>query len=168
MKLDYLDLILENCEVIHIDGKYICFFKADDIQTSFYGIGSWTIKQETVRSFCVELHPKANTIHYPLGVKDRETTTFARLKKYPDITHIEFVLDGQKYYYAVDWDGIDGQDNIYQTTYESELGFLYIKVEKDKSILDFFTEDYIKNANEINHIYEGENENVQEAEEDYS
>ena len=103
----------------------------------------------------MELHPKANTVHYPFGEKQWKTTTFDRLQKYSDITHIEFVLDGQKYSYAVDWEEEDDDtNNCYQTTYESEEGFLYIKVSKDRSILDFFPEGYIAVAGDLNIIDE--------------
>ena len=166
MKIEYIDFILENCEVVHIEGKYICNFGIKDIQTQFFGNSSWALKQEVAKSFFMELHPKANTIHYPLGEKQWKTTAFDRLQKYSDITHIEFVLEGQKYSYAVDWEEDDDTNNCYQTTYESEEGFLYIKVAKDKSILDFFPEEYIAVAGDLNIIFEDEEiNNVQEDEE---
>ena len=150
-KIEYLDFILENCEVVHIEGKYICNFGIKDIQTQFFGNSSWALKQEVAKSFFMELHPKANTIHYPLGEKQWKTTAFDRL---------------QKYSYAVDWEEDDDTNNCYQTTYESEEGFLYIKVAKDKSILDFFPEEYIAVAGDLNIIFENEEiNNVQKDEE---
>lgn len=156
MKFDYIDFILENCEVVHIDGKYICNFGIKDIQTQFFGNCSWALKQEVVKTFFMELHPKANTVHYPFGEKQWKTTTFDRLQKYSDITHIEFVLDGQKYSYAVDWEESDDTNNWNQATYKSGNDFLYIKISYDKSILDFFPEEYIAVAGDLNIIFEDE------------
>ena len=154
MKFDYIDFILENCEVVHIDGKYICNFGIKDIQTQFFGNCSWALKQEVVKTFFMELHPKANTVHYPFGEKQWKTTTFDRLQQYSDITHIEFVLDGQKYSYAVDWEESDDTNNWNQATYKSGNDFLYIKISSDKSILDFFPEEYIAVAGDLNIIDE--------------
>lgn len=149
-KIDYLELIFENCEIIRIESKNICKFLAEDISTSFYGWVDFTIKRETVNSFCLELRPQANIEYNPFGEKDWNTFVFDRIEKHSDLTHIRFTLDNKEYYFSLDWDEENEFSNSYQQTLRSSLGFLYLKVSRNKTLSDYFSKDYIENAEDIN------------------
>lgn len=162
MKLDYLEFILENCDTIRVEGKNICLFRIEDIETSFYGNSNYAIKQERANLFCIELKPQANKVHYELEEEDWKTTVFTRLKQHSDITGIRFKLDGQEYYYVIDWNEEDEYNNSYQTSFESSLGYLYIKISRNKSFSDCFPDNYIEHADAFNFSFveEGGEENV--------
>ena len=105
MKLEKIDFILENCEVISIDGKYVNTFLVDDIRQYFSRIGTNCImKINRADTFVIELHKNANENYCSFGLKDFKQKKFKRLIDYPDITQINFVLDGEEYCYQLNWD----------------------------------------------------------------
>ena len=93
MKLQKLALVLENCDVIEIDGKYIGGIVVDNIHTSIRRIASNSIKEiNECREFAVEIHRDANKERYQFDqtqIEDFKQMTFDRIAGSADITHIE-------------------------------------------------------------------------------
>lgn len=160
MDLNYIEFSLENCEVIKIDGKYIGDFLVDDIKTQIMRTACNSIdKMDICGTFIIEISKSANELYKPFSMA-KEEYKFNRLK-YNDITSIEFQLshDNQieHYYYYVDYDS-DNQDyapNLNQQSYLSELGNLYIVVDKKckdnpDRLFEFFSKEQMNNKEEMN------------------
>lgn len=139
MKIKKLTFIMENCEVIEIDGKYIGEFYCGKIKEKISriginGFGMW----KECGEFYVEIHKDANQVYKELGV----TKAFERLSEYPDICHIEIEFDepASIVKYSLKWEGEFDSANIIQDSYISEKGHLYIKVGK-KDLFKYFRDD---------------------------
>ncbi|MBQ6697087.1 MAG: hypothetical protein IJN16_10335 [Lachnospiraceae bacterium] len=155
MNLKYIEFILENCDSIIIDGKYVGEFIVDDLHTSFRRMASNYIgKLETADTFAIEIHKDADVERYQFGetqYEDFRQGTFERLLC-KDITAIRFRLTDEEireyeeadseatddYLYYVDWIGEDDYENPAQRCYVSEVGHLYMVIAAEKSIEDFF------------------------------
>ena len=158
MKLKNITFILENCDAIEIDGKYIGDFLVDDITTTIQRIGCNSINQiVTAHTIAIEIHKDANKERYQFGQSQIESfrqMTFDRLTNFNDITAIEFTLgvEGddidkcQEYHYYVDWVGNLDYANAAQVVYLSDLGHLYICIKKDGSISDYFDMELINDS----------------------
>lgn len=160
MKLKYITFVLENCDVITIDGKYIGTFLVDDIQTSISRVACNSImKMDIANTIVIEIHKDANKKRCPFGsnFNDNGHMTFDRFKECNDITSIEFKLEEtyvekekepyiEEYNYFVDWVGDNDYINEAQTTYISNDKNLYIVIAKDKNIEDFFDLEEINDS----------------------
>lgn len=156
MRVKYIELTLENCEVVTIDGKYIGDFLVDDISTSISRLGgNWVGKVDWAGLVAIEIHKDADGEQYrSFGYK---ATKFSRLTEWNDITHIDICLEddvaedsatSQTYSYAIDWEDDDDEENKNQESYISDLGNLYIYINSKKSsvnkgIFDFFDKEAI-------------------------
>lgn len=149
MILKKIRLVLENCDSIAIDGKYIAQFVVDDIKTSFQRIAvNAIIKMETAHIFIIEIHRDANVEREPWGCPEDKYAIFDRLTKWDDITQIEFELDSgdgvcEEYRYFLDWTGESDMENEAQKSFISKSGHLYIVVADGKDVEDFFDMEYI-------------------------
>ena len=155
MKLKEITLHLENCDHITIDGKYIGDFHVDKIKTSISRIASNAIcKMEVANVFAIEIHKDADKIYNEHGMDRYVTTVFKRLNQRRDITQIDFTLvenhpeKGQEpktehYEYYVRWCGEDYNENDAQINYVSDVGHLYIVIEKNGKIDDYFNKEEI-------------------------
>lgn len=151
MKLKEITLVLENCECITIDGKYIGDFLVEDIRTSIQRIACNAIdKMDVAYTFAIEIHKDANKLHSEFDRKP----IFDRLISWDDITSIQFELfqdyveDGQEpivehYDYYVHWTGESNQENDSQKSYISNVGNLYIVIADGKGIEAFFDKEAI-------------------------
>lgn len=132
MVLEKVEFVFENCERITIEGKYISDFYLGDIYTEFARIACNSIeKLDMVKTVAIGIHKGAEDKEYaPFGEKDWKKSNFQRFLQYNDITHICFIMDGEKYSYSVEWNEDDAwdQENSRQTCYLSRLGHLYIVV----------------------------------------
>lgn len=150
MRLKNIRFIFENCDVITIDGKYIGNFLIDDIRTT---IGRSAVnfigKMETAYTIVIEIHKDANKERHALGLPELNQLTFDRFTKWNDITAVEFELeeqyveDGQApkveyYHYYTNWVGDNEYENDAQSAYISENGDLYLVIDKNKQIRDYF------------------------------
>lgn len=150
-----VELILENCETIEIEAKYFGMFKMDDIRTGIYRIACNAIsKSQTAHSIAFEIFSEANVKYAPFGSCE-EQLKFHRLTQWKDITGIELKYeDGSVETYYVDYD--DGEDNalgaenLNEKVHISRLGNLYIVIEKDKTIFDYFDKDEIEDVESVN------------------
>lgn len=153
-KLKYITFILENCERITIDGKYVASFLVDDIKTSISGVGSNYIrKMDTANTFVIEIHRDANDTINPFGDPNLgQYLKFDRLSRYDDISSIEFELYddnnnwGEVYHYYVNWVGDDNYENDAQKSYLSKDNNLYIVIADGKNIKDFFNMEEINDS----------------------
>lgn len=145
MTLKEITFGFENCEVITIDGKYICGFVVDDLHTCFHRVACNSIEKiEVAYIIAIEISRDADAEYAPFGCRDMTSTKFERLQRYNDITSIDFTLvdentgKEESHSYWVDWQGDCDEINEAQDTYLSSLGNLYIVIAKDKLIHDFF------------------------------
>ena len=156
MRIKYIELTLENCEVVTIDGKYIGDFLVDDISTSISRLAcNWVGKVDWAGLVAIEIHKDADEEYYFLDGCKRNK--FSRLTTWNDITQIDICLeedvgdDSAKshiYSYAISWSDDDEAVNKNQESYISDLGNLYIYINSKKSsnnkgIFDFFDKEEI-------------------------
>ena len=154
MRLESIDLILENCEIIHIEGKHVGFFLVDNIHSSFQRWGANCIdKIDWADTFVIEIHKDANTEYSSFGIEDLKRKKFDRINEYWDITQIRFVIDGKEYHYWLNW--ADGRDevNLNQEVFISKEGHLFIKVVRGKTLADFFPIKYLNDDEDINESF---------------
>ena len=148
MKLKSIEFQFENCEYVTINGAYVWNFVVDDINKSFERVAMNAVEPlEICNKFLIEFSDDANKISNVVNSSDFENlydTVFERITKYNDITGIDFVLvdnEGkeQEYFYSLNWEDADhnGEENLYQKSYVSDNGFLYLVVGKDLKIEDF-------------------------------
>lgn len=163
MKLKYITFVLENCDRITIDGKYIGEFVVKDFETEIRRIACNAIeKVDFINTFAIEIHKDANKERYSFDqthIERFKHMTFNRLNDYHDITHIEFELYDnyfdeneeeapytEHYEYTVNWTGESDMDNDAQSNYTSKDGHLYIVISANKTIEDFFDKEEINDS----------------------
>ena len=160
MKLKYITFLLENCDVITIDGKYIGNFLIDNIRTTISRIACNSImKMDIADTIVIEIHKNANKKrhHFNFDSDYNEHTVFDRLQEWNDITSIKFKFEEQyveenktprqeEYTYYVYWEGNSDEENEAQSTYISNDGNLYIVISKDKTVEDFFDLELINDS----------------------
>lgn len=147
MKLDYLELGFENCEIARIPGKYIGNFHVGNLETTYRRIGCNVIhKVDDCHEFAVEIHQDADmqTYTYAWEGSGEHRSLFERIQSYPDITSIEFSIDGEKTYFWTDYD--EESSNPPQKTYVSKLGHMYLVIGEKTRLNDFFDREEINDA----------------------
>lgn len=159
MKLKEILFLMENCEAITIDGKYIGHFMVDKIEKGIYRLASNHIgKTKTANRIVIEIHKNANREDYVFGSKNLgKQFTFDRLKQ-GDITQIEFILEdkegSEKFHFFADWCGESEDVNSAQKTYESKCGHLYLVIEDGKSVEDYFDKEEIDEESYMNFYFD--------------
>ena len=146
-----IEFVFENCECLEIEAKYFGGVHLEDIRTSIARIACNSIaKMQTVHSAVFEIFSEANVEYAPFGNQSDKMVKFDRLAAWDDITQIVVHYeDNQEEVYYVDYDD-DGNDglgapNKNQKSCISALGNLYLVIEKDKTIGDYFDEDEMDN-----------------------
>lgn len=153
-----IEFVFENCECLEIESKYFGGVHLEDIRTSIARIACNSIaKMQTVHIAVFEIFSEANTEYAPFGNQSDKLLKFDRIAALDDITQIiVHYEDNQEEVYYVDYDD-DGNDglgapNKNQKSCISALGNLYLVIEKDKNIGDYFDKDEIDNEEEIDDI----------------
>lgn len=161
MKLKEITFVLENCDCITIDGKYVGDFLVEDIRTNIRRIACNAIdKMDIAHTFAIEIHKDANKERCPFGLGEDKELTFDRLVSCDDITSIDFKLienyveEGREpiiehYHYYVHWTGESDYVNEAQKSYISNVGNLYIVIVDGKNIKDFFDKEAIDDEEEM-------------------
>ena len=150
-----IEFVFENCECLEIEAKYFGVVYLENIQTSIVRIACNSIaKMQTIHSAVFEIFSEANIEYAPFGSQSDKMVKFDRLVAWDDITQIIMHYeDNQEEVYYVDYDdnGNDGlgAPNKNQKSCISALGNLYLVIEKDKNIGDYFDKDEIDNEEEI-------------------
>lgn len=149
MNIKKIEFILENCEVITIDGRFIGDFDLDNIKTKE--------KMTIAKDVAIEISSLANeeTSSVILGIVTNETfKPFDRLTEHSDVTGIEVYFDDDTIeYYYVDYqeeNGFLGANNLNQHTYLSSLGNLYLVISEKNAIEDYWN---IRKINDENAMY---------------
>lgn len=148
-EVKFIELVLENCEVIRIERKHIGSFFVSNITRSISRIATNSISDSlTAEDICIQVSPKANTpSSFRTGWSDDKATPFERIIMYDDIAAINIVYqDESEEYIFVNWGGDSKRNNIYQTSMIAErIGNLYIVISEKKKVetyfVDFLEED---------------------------
>ena len=165
MLIRRLEIGLENCEHIIVDGKYIGHFYAGDIKKEIARMACNDISMhEICNSFCVEIHKDANKKYAPFGIKNDEMLAFDRLTKWDDITDITIHLYDQYdedasndeskdavYHYLIHWGGDDEYTNILQTSKIAKTGWLYIAIGEDTKMEEVFPDEEVDDEEYSDH-----------------
>lgn len=130
-EVESIELVLENCESITIERKYIGDFWCEDITTTVARIAMNSIsKYQKCKEFFLSIHKDADCIYNSFGSPSKYTA-FTRLTDFPDITSVNVKYkDGIKETYFVTWEDADesGSNNCFQTSFISECGHIYIYI----------------------------------------
>lgn len=159
MLIRKLELMMENCEMITIEGKYIGQFFAGEIKRSICRMGCNHICiMDVCHEFGIEIHKDANKKHAPFGEQKWETFTFDRLTQCNDITSIAIYLYDQyndearddtskdivEHYY-IHWDGDDDYNNPSQHSKIAKTGWLYMTIGQNLNIDEIFPSEEVDN-----------------------
>lgn len=144
MTLNKIRFILDNCDVIEIDGKYIKNILIDNINKKFCQFSNSFEEIETCNLFFIEISKEANIEYSQLGIKKDKIKKFKRLLC-NDITSIQFTVkeNNKMYRYFVKWSNKNDTQNEYSQTYISELGNCYILIDELKTLEEFVDFDLI-------------------------
>lgn len=146
MKLKEVSFILENCEVITVDGDDVGDIFVGNVSDEIRGkyCTGAVVKITVAKQFHIELHRRANKPYFIHGFKTCETTVFKRLTDFLDITQVELVLGSENgenletLSYLMDWTGDSDSENEAEKVYLSPSGHLYIVVSAKENISDAF------------------------------
>lgn len=132
-QISKIELILENCEVITISGKYIGSFEVNNLQTSIRRTAINSIdKVQECESFVLSVYRDANVIQNTfLDTGHYKVIIFDRIHNYKDITAIEVhFTNGKKEYICMPWCSATGDKNIYQKSYMNSKGDIFLVIGK--------------------------------------
>lgn len=148
-----IELVLENCEDILIEGKHIGHFYLSDIRYSIQKVGRNTLKLNTCRHLSISINREADA-KYCWYDMESDHTKFHRLGTFRDITSIRvnFEDDTSEHYY-VDWSN-DEYTNQYQSNYRNKFGDLFIVIDKEKTIEDVFSMEQIENQKHNDYVWQ--------------
>lgn len=162
-KLKQITLVLENCDAVTFNGKYIADFEVSDIQKDISRLGCNSIEETTYcKMFFIEISKSAKDIKTAFCESGFNITAFNRLMEFNDITQLIFTIEQEHYEYEheenfteeepkctvttttkdyhffVDWSDTDymRENNDYQSSYLSKCGNLYICISKDHKVED--------------------------------
>ena len=130
-QVKFFGLGFENCEAMRFATKDVGVFQVDNVVRKVQRIGMNCISERQVCSnMLVELLPSANDKYMPFGATDMEIDKYARIQRYDDIVSCVIHYDnGEAEEIYLPWREEDVQDcNVYQKTYLSKNGALYVYV----------------------------------------
>ena len=166
MLIRKIKFVLENCEIITIDGKYIGSFCADDIRKKLARFAANHVSMyDFCHAFSIEIHKDANKehslIHKPDGSK---AGIFDRLMKYDDITGVEIYLYNQYdenerndtlndtvHKYAIAWGGDSRDNNAWQHSKIADTGWFYMVIGKDMNLEETFPSETFNDKEYADH-----------------
>lgn len=144
MDFKYLELVLENCEVVRVERKYLGYLYIGDIKTTLTRHDKSLIKSQSIGDFAIELHRDLKDEDTSFGAYFGKVNPIDRLVKHKDITQIYIAYEGNtsdRFY--VKWHDNDEHDNRYQNNKLNNFGDLYIVISEDKGIDDFYEDELI-------------------------
>ena len=143
--IKHIDIVLENCDVIRIDGKHLGFFVMDNIRkrAGVIACNAFSV-YEIANDVFIEISPQANRGYHPLGIESETDYPFDRLLRHNDITSIEIETDDESLHYFVDWTGGSAYDNESQTGVIGKNGCLYLVISQTKTAKEYFNDDLEK------------------------
>ena len=144
MKLKCLTFEFDNFDVHTIDRRFVDFLSVGGIEAEsvrFLDGESGTI--EFAGSVAAEISCKANTVHRNENAGGREYYPF-RWLSCGNVSHVSFETEGDDkvYRYPVRWSDHPSV-NSFQKSFISEHGNMYIVIDKDRGVEDFFNMERI-------------------------
>ncbi len=154
-----IEIVLENCEVITIEGKYIGNFGCTDISYSIERFGCNCIDElKTCKDFYISIYRDSalNTeFNTTFGELNETRNPLKRILDYPDITSIYIYLtkdeNNPKEFYVTWGDG--EYDNEYQKSYMNKFGDLFIVVSEKLKLEDVFDMKRIEDEKYMDYIW---------------
>jgi hypothetical protein len=131
-----IDFVLENCEIISIDGQYIGDLNIENITTTIARIARNSIKEMDIcEHFSISLNHAANILIE--SKLDGKINVFNRLFGWYDITEIDILWDDDTTSIIyVPWSREYDCENMYQTSDVNGDGDLFIVIDKNKTTSD--------------------------------
>lgn len=148
-----VEFIFENCEAFNVEAKCFGVLEISDIQTKIGRIAVNSISKFTCANYvAMEIFSEADGKYDFYG--EEMKSKLERIQKYQDITSICFTYDDETketYYvnYKDETEGALGAPNVYQKTYLSTLGNLYLVISENDNIADVFDMDEINNKETV-------------------
>jgi len=158
LELKYVELILENCEVVKVDRKFIGDFHLGEINTTISRVASNSIsKKVSCNEFIIQINRDMNKEEYnqcTFSQIDQKTNPIKRLMKYQDITAVEITYknDSSEIIY-LKWHIEDEYNNRFQKSKLNNCGDLYIVISEDKEFGDVYG-DEINDEEKINFAWD--------------
>lgn len=159
-EIEKVEIVLENCEVITVEGKYIGDFICEDIKHSINRIACNSINESYVcKNFSMSIHRSCalnDNEEWTMGTLDRKRNPLERINNYRDITSIYIHFTDEKKepkHIYVKWNDDCEWSNYYQKTHINQFGDLFIVVSEDLKFSDVFDMREIEDKNSINWIW---------------
>lgn len=146
LNITKINLTFENCETMDFSPEDFGTFLIADIKEEIHRVALNCIaKQKIAGTVAFEIFGEADTTYDSFGEESKDTK-FARIIHWNDITAIDLTYDnGITEEFFVDYkekiEGALGSPNVFQKTYVSGLGNLYIVIGKEKNVRDMFPEE---------------------------
>lgn len=148
-----IDIVLENCEVYTFPTEDIGYFEMSDIREEICRLACNSIeKDKTVHCLKMEIFDthRLQEDYFDINVV---ADVFKRIAEHNDITQIYINYeDGTEEQYLVEYNELTealGAPNKNQKSYISELGNLYVVIDKDITIEDVFNMKEINNEEAV-------------------
>ena len=145
-----ITLVLENLDSFTFEAKYIGDFAITNIHRWCGRVATNAISAITCAdTFLLEIYQEAEAPLQTGWETDAGITNFQRLMKWNDIVSVEIEdAQGNKEDIIMQWEDEDGDaaSNKLQTSELSTLGNLYICIDKDKDVGDYFPNDEINDS----------------------
>ena len=144
----------ENCDEIHVDGKYVAF--EIEATSSFRGPSD----ELGIKLLQLAIHRDANILHYEFEQPRYPIVVFDRIIHIPDIAEITVVFEDDKsrsefrFPYIVEWPDDSDNFNRYQDTYLGKSENLYIVISKDKTVEDCFDESMMDDPHWADRLFQ--------------
>lgn len=141
----YIELVFENCEWVRFKSG-VGIFYLSGFETSIERLAMNSIRKHTLaKEVAIQIFKDADFERDKIFNDD--ISIFERITKWNDITHIDIVYedDSEESYY-VDYVEPEGQEdelgapNINQKSIISTGGNLYIVIDREKDIKDYFND----------------------------
>jgi hypothetical protein len=158
-QIEKIELVLENCEVITVEGKHIGDFNCEDIKYSIDRRGcNYIGKMQTCENFSMSIHRDCalnKKSEWSFGYIDEERNPLERIFKGNDITGIWIYFKDRKEPKVIYPKWGDGEyDNEYQESYINQFGDLFIVISKDKNFEDVFNKEEIEDKQAMDFVWE--------------
>jgi len=157
-QIEKIEIILENCEMIIIEGKYIGDLSIEDIKYSIHrdacnSISEWLTCKELSMSINRNANLDTEEI-WTLGLTDNKRDQFARINNHSDITSIYiYFADNKVKHIYVPWNEDSDYFNKYQKSHINNYGDLFILISKESELNDVFNLEEIEDKNNIDFIW---------------
>ena len=156
--IERIDLILENCEVVSIDRKYLGRFFIGNIVKEIRRIACNAIDEiVTAKESYIEINRNSDTEQ--TNMLGKNYYPLERLRRYNDIAAVDIIYaDGKTDYYYTDYDegeneNCSGAENINQKSKFNNFGDLYISIGESINIDEVFPDGDINDKESIDFMW---------------